>query len=71
MSSNRISITVNGNARSFQDGATVAQLLAQLDTAGKRLAVERNGQIVPKSQHASTKLIGGDCLEIVVAVGGG
>ena len=50
---------------------TVAQLLAQLDTAGKRIAVERNGEIVPRSLHASTELTGGDQLEIVIAVGGG
>ena len=66
-----ISITVNGDARSFQPGATVAHLLAQLDTAGKRVAVERNGEIVPKSLHGVTELVGGDRLEIVVAVGGG
>ena len=71
MTQQSISVTVNGNVRSFQPGATVAQLLAQLDTAGKRVAVERNGEIVPKSLHASTKLSGGDRLEIVVAVGGG
>ncbi|MEO8188162.1 MAG: sulfur carrier protein ThiS, partial [Burkholderiaceae bacterium] len=41
------------------------------DTAGKRVAVERNGEIVPKSQHDSTKLTSGDRLEIVIAVGGG
>jgi sulfur carrier protein len=35
------------------------------------VAVERNGEIVPKSRHAETALIGGDCVEIVVAVGGG
>ena len=71
MSDNSISITVNGNARVCQPTTTVAQLLAQLDTAGKRVAVERNGEIVPKSRHASTELISGDRLEIVVAVGGG
>jgi sulfur carrier protein len=71
MGDKSISITVNGSTRSFQPGATVAQLLAQLDTAGKRVAVERNGEIVPKSLHASTELTGGDRLEIVVAVGGG
>ena len=71
MSNESISVTVNGNARSLRPGATVAQLLAQLDTAGKRVAVERNGEIVPKSRHASTELIGGDRLEVVVAVGGG
>lgn len=71
MSNKDISITVNGNARRFEHGATIAQLLAQLDTAGKRVAVERNGDIVPKSRHAATDLADGDRLEIVVAVGGG
>lgn len=71
MSDKSISITVNGNAHKFQSGDTIAQLLAQLDTAGKRVAVERNGEIVPKSLHGVTRLAGGDRLEIVVAVGGG
>ncbi len=71
MSDANISITVNGDARSFRQGATVSQLLAQMSTAGKRVAVERNGEIVPKSLHASTDLAEGDRLEIVVAVGGG
>jgi sulfur carrier protein len=39
--------------------------------AGKRVAVERNGEIVPKSQHASVAVAAGDRIEIVVAVGGG
>ena len=71
MNNENISVTVNGNVHSFHPGATIAQLLAQLDTAGKRIAVERNGEIVPKSLHASTELKGGDQLEIVIAVGGG
>ena len=71
MNEQNISITINGDQRGFPDGATVAQLLTQLDTAGKRVAVERNGEIVPKSRHDSTRLISGDRLEIVVAVGGG
>ena len=71
MSDNIISVTVNGHARRFTRGATIAQLLAQLDTAGKRVAVERNGEIVPKGRHVSTDLADGDRLEIVVAVGGG
>ncbi len=71
MSDKSISVTVNGHSRNLQTGATVAQLLHQLDTAGKRVAVERNGEIVPKSLHGVTKLAGGDRLEIVVAVGGG
>ena len=71
MSDKSISVTVNGHSRDFEHGATVAQLLDQLDTAGKRVAVERNGEIVPKSLHGVTELTGGDRLEIVIAVGGG
>ena len=66
-----ISIAVNGHTRQVAPATTVAQLLTQLDSAGKRVAVERNGQIVPKSQHGSTELNSGDRLEIVIAVGGG
>ena len=71
MSAVSISVAVNGETRRLPNATTVAQLLAQLDTAGKRVAVERNGEIVPKSQHASTELSSGDRLEIVIAVGGG
>ena len=46
-------------------------LIDQLGYSGKRIAIERNGEIVPKSRHASTPLVSGDRLEIVVAVGGG
>jgi sulfur carrier protein len=42
-----------------------------MDTAGRRVAVERNGEIVPKSRHAQTALAEDDRLEVVVAVGGG
>jgi len=51
--------------------ATVAALLDEMGLTGKRLAVERNGEIVPKGLHAGTQLVDGDRLEIVVAVGGG
>lgn len=50
---------------------TVAELLAARGLASKRVAVERNGAIVPRSLHAQTALADGDRLEIVVAVGGG
>lgn len=49
----------------------VAELVDALGFAGKRVAVERNAEIVPRSQHASTALAQGDRVEIVVAVGGG
>ena len=64
-------LTVNGTPHSFEQSPNLAQLLATLNLAGKRLAVERNGEIVPRSQFAETLLADGDKLEIVVAVGGG
>ena len=66
-----IDITVNGEPRRFQETLSVTQLLDLLDLTGKRLAVEMNGEIVPKSQHAGTPIQDGAALEIVVAVGGG
>ncbi len=66
-----ISLRINGADRPFPAALTVADLLAQLSLTGKRVAVERNGEIVPKSLHAATGLQDGDRLEIVVAVGGG
>lgn len=66
-----ISLSVNGEARQLPASSTVSDLLAQLALVGKRVAVERNGEIVPKSLHASTQLQDQDRLEIVVAVGGG
>ena len=65
-------ITINGNQRDFEPTQmTVAALVATLALEGKRLAVERNGEIVPRSQFAEVLLIDGDQLEIVGAVGGG
>ena len=66
-----IEVTVNGAVHSIAPGATVAALLDAMQLTGKRLAVERNGDIVPKSLHGATALMAGDQLEIVVAVGGG
>jgi sulfur carrier protein len=66
-----IEICINGEGRAVADLLTVAGLLEQLGHAGKRIAVERNGEIVPKGEHAATLLADGDQLEIVVAVGGG
>ena len=66
-----INVSVNGAVRSIGADATVAALLAEMQLTGKRVAVERNGEIVPKSLHGATLLAAGDQLEIVVAVGGG
>ena len=62
---------MNGAAHRLEQPVEVSTLLATLDLSGKKVAVERNGEIVPKSAHASTVLADGDRLEIVVAVGGG
>jgi len=66
-----IQVTVNGAAHRFEQPLDVGALLSRLDLAGKKVAVERNGEIVPRSAHAGTVLADGDQLEIVVAVGGG
>lgn len=63
-------LTINGTPQRLA-AATVADALRELALAGKRIAVERNGEIVPRSRHADTPLADGDRLEIVVAVGGG
>ena len=64
-------ILLNGAAKTLAQPTTVAELIEQLGYTGKRIAVERNGDIVPKSLHATVALCAGDRLEIVVAVGGG
>ncbi len=65
-------LTINGKIREFEaDSLTVAGLVEQLPLVGKRLAIERNAEIVPRSQFEVTLLADGDKLEIVGAVGGG
>ena len=65
-------LTINGTPRTFDRPVrTVADLVHELALAGKRIAVERNGVIVPRSRYADTPVAGGDTLEIVGAVGGG
>lgn len=66
-----IELHINGELRRFPAPLTLSQLIESLDLVGKRIAIEKNGEIVPRSQHASTPLASGDRLEIVVAVGGG
>jgi len=66
-----IHIVVNGAAHRFEKPLPVADLLRRLELAGRKIAVEQNGEIVPKSAHASTVIKDGDRLEIVIAVGGG
>lgn len=67
-----IALTINGNPRSFDaTDFTVAQLVNRMGLEGKRIAIERNGEIVPRGAFAATPLTSGDKLEIVGAVGGG
>jgi sulfur carrier protein len=66
-----IELVINGEPRSFPAPLTLGLLIEILDLVGKRIAIEKNGEIVPRSQHAGTQLVSGDQLEIVVAVGGG
>ena len=66
-----IQVTVNGKAHSFERPVNVRDLLEHLEMAARKVAVERNGEIVPKGLHGKTIIENGDHLEIVVAVGGG
>jgi len=66
-----IEITVNGETHSLPEGLTVDALLEQLGYGDKRVAVERNGDIVPRSLHAEQRIQAQDRIEIVHAIGGG
>ncbi len=66
-----IQVTINGAPRQIPPHSNLAQLLEDMQLAGKRVAIERNGEIVPRSQYAAVELMAEDQLEIVVAVGGG
>jgi|TARA_R100000541_G_scaffold340_16_gene2437 sulfur carrier protein len=64
-------IQLNGERFELPDGQSVADLLQRLELTGRRLAVELNREIVPRSQHAATTLVEGDQIEVVHAIGGG
>lgn len=67
-----MNLTINGNTRQFDvPDLTVAALVSRMGLEGKRIAIERNGEIVPRGAFADTVLSSGDKLEIVGAVGGG
>jgi sulfur carrier protein len=66
-----VEVIVNGEPQTLAQALTIAALIEARGLVGKRIAVERNGEIVPKSRHAGTALADGDRIEIVVAVGGG
>jgi sulfur carrier protein len=67
-----LEILVNGSLHRLDPApATVADLVRALRLEGKRIAVERNGEIVPKGRYAATAVAASDRIEIVAAVGGG
>ena len=66
-----IRVSLNGQPKEFPAPLTFAQLLGELALEGRRLAIERNGEIVPRSRFAETHLTDGDRIEVVIAVGGG
>ena len=66
-----MNISVNGEARAVPAPLTIAALLESLGVAGKRVAVEVNREIVPKSRHAEFKIQESDRVEVVFAIGGG
>ena len=66
-----VRVILNGAPREFPAPLTFSQLLDELALGGRRLAVERNGEIVPRSRFGETRLADGDRIEVVMAVGGG
>jgi sulfur carrier protein len=64
-------VTLNGEHRSVSPGSSVADLLAEIGLDSRKVAVERNEEIVPRSSYADTRLASGDALEIVHFIGGG
>ena len=65
-------IFINGNLRQFNgEKLTISALVVALNLTGKRIAIEKNGEIIPRSQFNAVLLNDGDKLEIVGAVGGG
>jgi sulfur carrier protein len=64
-------IQLNGQVEVISEECSVADLLLRNGQAGRRIAVEHNGCIVPRSEHQKVLLHEGDVVEIVVAVGGG
>lgn len=71
MTTSMIRVRLNGDDREVPPGTSIGQLLQLAGYGDRRVAVERNGEIVPRSQHANTEVGAGDHLEIVQAIGGG
>lgn len=74
MTASAVAITLNGESHEIAPSArapTVTILLEQLELGGQRVAVEVNGQVVPKADHGARVLAAGDDVEVVTFVGGG
>jgi sulfur carrier protein len=66
-----MNVLINGESRSLPEGASLQDVINLLQLQGRRLAVEINTEIVPRSLHADRQLCEGDRVEIVHAIGGG
>jgi len=64
-------VTINGQARTFEQPLTIAELLAQLEVHPLRVAIEVNEQLVRRADFAATRIQEGDRIEVVTFVGGG
>ena len=64
-------IQLNGQHHTLEDAPTIAELLERTGFAGRRVAVEINQAIVPRSAHATQRVADGDRIEVVTAFGGG
>lgn len=69
--SESIDVVINGETRTVIQGTTVAALIVELGLGDRRVAVERNREVVPRAEHGSTVLAAGDRVELVTFVGGG
>jgi sulfur carrier protein len=66
-----IDVVINGQGREVAAGTTIATLIEELGFGDRKVAVERNREVVPRAQHAQTVLASGDRVELVTFVGGG
>jgi sulfur carrier protein len=66
-----ISVCINGSPQIFEHPINITDLVASLELTGKRIAIECNSEIVPRSLFSQHLLADGDKIEVVVAVGGG
>lgn len=66
-----MNITLNGESRSLHRPLTISELLIEMGATGKRVAVEVNQEIVPRSEHSRFQLKNDDRVEVVQAIGGG